>query len=244
MDKDKRLMEASWWEDFLRRKGLVLMGTAMLHKSLVQFSVDGQGCVPSCCLIWGQTMLELMKIMVISFKRSHAHSAILIAPDPETGHCWPMPPLETPEHSWASLGQSLLGSLLLSAESWCTQGFVCALQESVFPVLWKFWWLYSGVNGDLLQEGLCHTQVCCTHGPCGRPLLTCTSTGDIHALKGRSCSVSVESPGAHKVLFEFSEHLWWVWGLILNMSLPLLPSCFSFALGCGVYILVESKYII
>ena len=22
--------------------------------------------------------------------------------------------------------------------SWCTQGFVCALQESVFPILWKF----------------------------------------------------------------------------------------------------------
>ena len=30
------------------------------------------------------------------------------------------------------------------------------------PVLCKFWWLYGGVNGDLLQEGLRHTQVCCT----------------------------------------------------------------------------------
>ena len=27
--------------------GLVLMGRAMLHKSLIQFSMDGQGCVPS-----------------------------------------------------------------------------------------------------------------------------------------------------------------------------------------------------
>ena len=27
--------------------GLVLMGGAMLSKSLIQFSVDGQGCVPS-----------------------------------------------------------------------------------------------------------------------------------------------------------------------------------------------------
>ena len=27
--------------------GLVLMGAAMLHKSLIQFSVEGQGCVPS-----------------------------------------------------------------------------------------------------------------------------------------------------------------------------------------------------
>ena len=36
---------------------------------------------------------------------------------------------------------------------------VCALQESISPVLCKFWQLYGGVNGDLLQEGLCPTQV-------------------------------------------------------------------------------------
>ena len=42
-DKDKRLMEASWWE----RLGLDLMGGAMLSKSLIQFSVDGRGCIPS-----------------------------------------------------------------------------------------------------------------------------------------------------------------------------------------------------
>ena len=37
----------------------------------------------------------------------------------------------------------------------------------------------------------------------------------------------------HKVLFESSECLWWVWGLILNVTLPLLPSylVLSFALG-------------
>ena len=46
-----------------------------------------------------------------------------------------------------------------------------------FPVLCKFWQLYGGVNGDLLQEDLCHThtQSPC---PCGRALLTHTSTGD------------------------------------------------------------------
>ena len=51
-----------------------------------------------------------------------------------------------------------------------------------------------------------------------------------------SGSVSVGSPGALKVLFEPSEHLWWVWGLILN-AISLIPaSCsgFSFALKCGV----------
>ena len=42
-------------------------------------------------------------------------------------------------------------------------------------------------------------------------------------------------PGAHKVLFEPSEYLWWVWDLILNTVSPLLLSrwSFSFALGYG-----------
>ena len=101
-----------------------------------------------------------------SFKRSHACTAALSAPDPAAGHHQPMPPPETPGHSQASLGQSLVGSLLLSPGSWCTQDSVCALQESVSPVLCKFWRFYGGVNGDLLQEGLCHTQVCCTQSPC------------------------------------------------------------------------------
>ena len=110
-------------------------------------------------------MVEVMKIMATSFKRSHAHTAALGAPDPAAGHR-PMPLPETPGHSRASLGQSLVGSLLLSPGSWFAQSFVCALQESVSPVLCKFWQLYSaGVNSDLLQEGLCHTQVCCTPSP-------------------------------------------------------------------------------
>ena len=79
-----------------------------------------------------------------------------------------------------------------------------------------------------------YNQVCCTQSPCpcGRPLLTHTSTGDTQTLKGRSGSVSVGSPGMHKVLFEPSEHLCWLLSLILNMISPLLPSCwvFSFAL--------------
>ena len=45
--------------------------------------------------------------------------------------------------------------------SWCAQAFVCALYESVSPALCKFWLLYGGVNGNLLQKGLCHNQVYC-----------------------------------------------------------------------------------
>ena len=62
-------------------------------------------------------------------QKSHAGTAILCAPKPAVGHGQPMPPPETPGHSWASLSQSLVGSLLLSPGSWCTQGSVCACQE-------------------------------------------------------------------------------------------------------------------
>ena len=48
-----------------------------------------------------------------------------------------MPPPETPGHSQANLAQSPVGTLF-SPGSWGAQGFVCALQESVSPVLWKF----------------------------------------------------------------------------------------------------------
>ena len=77
-------------------------------------------------------MVKVMKIMVTSFKMPHAGTSALSASNPEAGHCRPTPLPETPGHSWASLGQSLVGSLLLSSGSWCTQGFACALQ-SLFP---------------------------------------------------------------------------------------------------------------
>ena len=64
------------------------------------------------------------------------------------------------------MNSNVTGPLLLSPVSWCTQGSACALQESVSPVLCKLWQLCGGVNGDLLQEGLCHIQVYCTHSPC------------------------------------------------------------------------------
>ena len=84
-------------------------------------------------------MVEVMKIVVTSFKRSHAHTAKLSAFDPAAGHCRPMPPSETHGHSQTSLVQSLVGTLLLlSPGSSSAQGFVCVLQESVSPVLCKF----------------------------------------------------------------------------------------------------------
>ena len=62
-------------------------------------------------------MVEVMKIKVTSFKRSHTHTATLSAPYPEAGHRRPTPQPETRGHSQASLGQSFVGSLLLSPGS-------------------------------------------------------------------------------------------------------------------------------
>ena len=65
-------------------------------------------------------------------------------------------------------------------------------------------------------------------------------------LKARSSSVSVESPGVHKVLFELSKHLWWVWGLLLNAISPLLPSFWAspLPLDVGYLFLVGSNILL
>ena len=54
--------------------------------------------------------------------------------------------------------------------------------------------------------------------------------------QGPQSLVGSVDPSAYKVLFEPSKHLWQLWGLILNVILPLLQSCwgFSFARGRGV----------
>ena len=52
--------------------------------------------------------------MATSFKVFHVCTGTLTSPNPEAGHHQPTPPLETPGHSRATLGQSLVGSLFLS----------------------------------------------------------------------------------------------------------------------------------
>ena len=166
----------------------------------------GGAVFPPCCLTQGQTMVEVMKIMGTSFKRSHTSTATLSAPNRAAGHCQLTPLPETPAHSCTSLGQSLVGSLLRSPGSWCTHDSVCAIQESASPVLFKFWRLYGRINGDLLQEDLCHIQVYCTQSPCHRssPLLTCTSSGDtqaqfclsLYGVSGSWCTQGMFEPSA------------------------------------------------
>ena len=77
-------------------------------------------------------MVEAMKIMVTSFKRSHAGTAILSAPSPAAGHHQPMPPLDIPGHSQASLSQCLVGhcSFVLGPGA---HNFLFVPSKSLFP---------------------------------------------------------------------------------------------------------------
>ena len=93
--------------DLLRENlGLVLMGRAMLSKTLIQFSVDRWGCIPS---------------LLFGLKPNHGRgneNGDLLQKDSCPCCCvqcpWPhsrppMPLPETPGHSQASLAHSLVG---------------------------------------------------------------------------------------------------------------------------------------
>ena len=102
-------------------------------------------------------MVEVMKIMVTSFKKSRALTAALSAPQPSS-----RPPLThvSTRDSWTFLGKSGSVSCGVTASfSWVLvrTRFCFFLPRVCFPVLCKFWQLFGGVNGNLLQEGLCHT---------------------------------------------------------------------------------------
>ena len=83
-------------------------------------------------------MVGVMLVMVTSFKVLMSVLLYSVPLTPCQAIVEPTSLLETPGHSQASLTWSLVRSLLLSPGSWCAQGFVCALQESFPPVLWKF----------------------------------------------------------------------------------------------------------
>ena len=204
--------------------GLVLMGGAMLSKFLIQFFCWRVGLC-SLPVVWPNYGGDNEDNGDVLQRVLWTHCCT---------HCpWPCsrPP---PTHastgdSWTLMGES--GSVSCGVAvplSWVLVHirFCLCPPRVCFPVLCKFWQLYVGVNGNFLQEGLCNTQICCTQSlcPCSRPLLTHTSVGDTKTLKGRSGWVFVRSPGAHKLLFEPSKHLWRVGCLILKTISPLLPS--------------------
>ena len=119
------------------------MGGATLSKCLTQFSVEGRGFVSSLLFDLRPNYGGGNEDTVDLLQNVQCTHCCTQCSNSAAGHHRPTPPPETPGHSQASLGRSLVGSLLLSPGSWCTQGSACALQESVSPVLGKFWRLYS-----------------------------------------------------------------------------------------------------
>ena len=110
--------------------GLALMGKAMLSKSLIQFSFDVWGCVLSLCLAEGGDRLQ----KGLCQPPCGSQDCYIQHPGP----CGRPHLCQRLLDTQSSLAQPLAGSLLLSPGSWCTQTFVCALQASVSPDLWKF----------------------------------------------------------------------------------------------------------
>ena len=250
MDKNQKLMEASWRERLRGKLGLVLMDRAMFSKYLTQFSLGGRGCVPSLFFFFFffltsvQTMVEVMKIMETSFKRSHA------CIDDDCPQSWSRPRLThaSARDSWTLIGKSgtvSFGSLLLSPESLCTQGFVCALQESVSPVS-----VSSGSSIVGLMVTSSKKAYAITRSAAPEALSLQQATSDLFLCRRHSDTVLAQSlwvSGSWCTLglFEPSKCLWWVWGLILNAISPQLPSCwgFSFAHGCRVYLIYLFIYL-
>ena len=113
-----------------------------------------------------------------------------VPPNSTASHHHPIPLPETPGHSQASLGQSLVGSLLLSLGSWCTQGSICALQLFISLVLCKFWQLYGGVNGTSLKMAYAIPKSAAPKAPAAAH---CWSILPQETLKHSSVSVSVGS---------------------------------------------------
>ena len=186
-----------------------MMHWAMFRKSLIQFSVGGWGCVPSLLFDLRPNYGAGNEENGTSFKGPmHAllHSVPPTLQQVTTNPCLHQRLLDTHRQVWSvSWGVTAPFSWVLVHTRFC----LCPPSVG-FSVQCKFWWLYGEVNGNLLLEDLCHTQVCCAQSPwpCGSPLLTRTSAGNSQTLRGRSGSVSVGSPGAHSVLFETSEHRW------------------------------------
>ena len=106
MDKDKRLMDASWWE----RLSVGETGTCsdcrdcrtMLSKPLIQFSIDGWGCVPSLLFDLRPNYGGGNEDNGDLLQKVPGTHCCTQGPQPAAGHHWPTPPPEAPGHSRAS----------------------------------------------------------------------------------------------------------------------------------------------
>ena len=181
MEKDKRLMDASWWERWGKRSCSGGAGRASKH--LNQFSVEWQGCAPFP-VIWPEAKLwrRWWRQWWPPWKGAKQAMLYSVPPTPEQGTAkprlfWRL--LDAHGQVWARLfwGPCFFLWVLRSRGSVSLR----SLFRSPLYVLEALWW----VKGDLLREGFCHAQLHCTQTPCpcGRPLLTRTSPEDTQTHK-------------------------------------------------------------
>ena len=141
MEKDKRLMEAFWWERLTEGEtGVVLMGKAMHSKFLILFPIDGQGCIPSLLLNLRPNCAGGSEDDSDLLQKAPCTHCCTQCPQPCS-----RPPLThgSARDSWTLMDVSGSVSCGVTAPfSWVLvhRNFVCALQEFVSPVLCKFWW--------------------------------------------------------------------------------------------------------
>ena len=140
-----------------------------------------------------------MKLMVTSFKRSHAGTALLSVSDSVVGHCQPKPSLETPGHS----GQVWVGLLWRHCSLLLRPGVHRILvlpSKGLFPrscvssVSFMLGSVATSSERAYATPGLLHPE----------PLFLRQAAADLYLhrrLRHSSVSASVRSlgPGAHKV---------------------------------------------
>ena len=133
------ILSALWWRsirglwklpdgrEWLRGKlGLFLMGGAMLSKSLIQFSVDGQGCVPS-----------LLFDPRPNYGVGNEDNDNLLQKVP-CRHCHTQCPWPCSRRLTGTSGSVCCGVTAPFPWVLVHKCFVCALQESVSSGLFKF----------------------------------------------------------------------------------------------------------
>ena len=138
------------------------MGRAMLCKSLIQFSVDGQSCVPSL-------LFDLTRKKGSVHTLPHSMSPIL--QQATANPCFHQRLLDNHRQVLASL---LCGhcSFLLGPGA---HKVLSVPSKSLFPQS-----CVSSAGSTATSSKRAYAiplQVCCTQSPCSRPLLTRTSTG-------------------------------------------------------------------
>ena len=217
----------------------------MLSKSLFQFSVDGRVCVPS--------LLFDLRSIYGGGKEDNGH---LLQKFPCMNcHIQFLRPCSRPlsshsfiRNSWTLTGKSEPVSCVVAAP------FLWVLVHRILFLSSKSLFPQSCVSsgGSVVELMVASFKRDYDTPRSAAPRAPTPLAGHYsplplqETLKHWSGSVSVGSPGACNILFEFFEQLWWVWGLILSMISSPLPSFwgFSFALGHGVSFLVGSNILL